>query len=273
MIDWRIVGCLEPRRDPPAASYLRQLHHRALRMWSMCCGEPLFSGARLRSLAGRVGELTCRYASIAFAACVLALAVGCMSGATISATPAFADSLPTPSKPKTVVDLLHNIRLAIQSGALLKREFYDDAYLLQYFGGVNVQLSAHSLDVIGGSVLGFDEIVAPTPLNGSFLPGMTLQFSWSRRDGTSVESELILRFGPSTRVGFDDVVQVFSGAWKKAPLELPSAHYTPDPITRPHGNQIITYEFQTAGVVQEMRVEFKGDGTIYSIYIKGRKEG
>ena len=102
---------------------------------------------------------------------------------------------------------------------------------------------------------------------------MTLQFSWSRRDGTSVESELNLRFGRSTRVGFDDVVQVFSAAWKKAPLELPSAHYIPDPITRPHGNQIITYEFQTAGVVQQMRVEFKGDGTIYSIYIKGRKEG
>ncbi len=273
MIDWRIVGCLEPRRDPPAASYLRQLHHRAIRTWSMSCGELLFSGARLRSLAGRVGKLTCRCASAAFAACVLALAVGCMSGATISTTPAFADSLPTPSKPKTAVDLLHNIKLAIQSGALLKREFYDDANLLQYFGGVSVQLSTHSLNVIGGSVLGFDEIVAPTPFHGSFLPGMTLQFSWSRRDGTSVESELILRFGRSTKVGFDDVVKVFSSAWKKAPLELPSAHYTPDPITRPHGNEIIIHEFQTAGVVQEMRVEFKGDGTLYSIYIKGRKEG
>jgi hypothetical protein len=239
----------------------------------MCCGELLFSGARLGSLASRVDKLTCRYASVAFAACVLALAVGCMSGATISATPAFADSLPTPSKPKTVVDLLHNIKLAIQSGVLLKREFYDDANLLQYFGGVNVQLSTRSLNVIGGSVLGFDEIVAPTPLNGSFLPGMTLQLSWSRRDGTSIESELILRFGRSTKVGFDDVVEVFSSAWKKAPLELPSAHYTPDPITRRHGNEIIIYEFQTAGVAQQMRVEFKGDGTLYSIYIKGRKEG
>jgi hypothetical protein len=41
------------------------------------------------------------------------------------------DSLPTPSKPKTVLDLLHNIKLVAQSGSLRRRDFYGHANLLQ----------------------------------------------------------------------------------------------------------------------------------------------
>jgi hypothetical protein len=214
-------------------------------------------------LANGVGKLTCRYASVGFAACVLALVVGCMTGPTISATPASADSLPTPSKPETAVDLLRNIKLAMQSGALLRRGFYDDANLLQYFGGNNVK-SRRSDNQINGDILGLDDLVSP---------GLSIRFSWYEHAGRNIESALLILFTNSINVGFEDVVRVFGSSWKKAPLEPPIPHRMYDTPTRPHGNEVIIYELRMAGVVQEIRAEFRGDATLYMIYVKGRKEG
>jgi hypothetical protein len=195
-----------------------------------------------------------------------------MSGATTS-TPTTSADPQTPSKPKTLLGLLDNIKLVARSGALLRRDFYEDTSLLQYFGGVNVKV-IRSNNQTTGDILGFDEFVPPMPFDGtSSLPGMSIRFSWYEHTGGDIESTLSVLFGNSTGVGFDDVVRVFGASWDKAPLEPPIPHRVYDRTTRPHGNDIIIYKFQMAGAVQEMRVEFNGDATLYSIYIKVRKEG
>jgi hypothetical protein len=186
---------------------------------------------------------------------------------------AAADSIPTPSKPKTVLDLLHNIKLVAQSGSLLRRDFYGQANLLQWFGGSEVKTSSLSDRGVGGSILGFDELVSPTPFGNGTLPGMQIQFSWSERTGTGVESTFSLMLRSATDASFDKVVGVFGAAWRKAPLEPPSPHRVYEPVTRPHGGEVIVYTFRTSGALQIMRVEFNGDATVASIYIKGLTEG
>jgi hypothetical protein len=186
---------------------------------------------------------------------------------------AAADSIPTPGKPKTVLDLLHNIRLVAQSGSLLRRDFYGQANLLQWFGGNEVKASSLSDKEVGGSIIGFDELVSPTPFGNFPLPGMHIQLSWSERAGTGVESYFILSLRSATDAGFDEVVGVFGPAWREAPLEPPSFHGGYEPATRPHGREAIVYTFRTSGALQIMRVKFHGDATVDSIYIKGLKEG
>jgi hypothetical protein len=196
-----------------------------------------------------------------------------MGGAITSAMPGSADSNLAPGKPKTVLDLLHNIKLVTQTGSMLRRDFYEDTSLLQYFGGVNVKV-IRSDNETTGDILGFDELVPPMPFDGtSSLPGLSIRFSWYEHTGGDIESTLSVLFGSSTGVGFDDVVLVFGAAWKKAPLEPPIPHRIYDKATRPHGKEVIIYEFRTARVIQVVRVEFRGDATLDSIYIKGRKEG
>jgi hypothetical protein len=233
----------------------------------------LVKPARFRSLANRAAKLIFRSASVALATWAVILVAGCMGGAIISAMPGSADSNLAPSKPRTVIDLLHNIKLVTQSGSLLRRDFYADTNLLQYFGGVDVKV-IRSDNETTGDILGFDELVPSMPFDGtSSLPGMSILFSWYERTGGNIESTLSVRFGNSTGVAFDDVVLVFGSTWKKAPLEPPVPHRVYDKPTRPHGNEVIVYEFRSASVIQEMRVEFRGDATLDSIYIKGRKEG
>jgi hypothetical protein len=98
-------------------------------------------------------------------------------GPTIPATPASADSLLTSSKPKTVLDLLRNIKLVAQSGSLLRRNFFDEANLLQYFGGSNVK-SLRSDNQITGDILGLDEPESPALKGVSSLAGISIRFSW-----------------------------------------------------------------------------------------------
>jgi len=102
---------------------------------------------------------------------------------------------------------------------------------------------------------------------------MQIQFSWSERTGTGVESRFALRLRSATDAGFDKVVGVFGASWRKAPLELPSPHGGYEPATRAHGGEVIIYTFRTSGALQIMRVKFHGDATVDSIYIKGLKEG
>jgi hypothetical protein len=195
------------------------------------------------------------------------------ASAQTSGTGNAADSIPTPSKPKTVLDLLHNIKLVAQSGSLLRRDFYGQANLLQWFGGSEVKASSLSDKEVSGSIIGFDELVSPTPYGNFPLPGMQLRFSWSKSTGTGVESYFILSLRSATDAGFDEVVGVFGPAWRQAPLEPPSPHGGYEPATRPHGGEVIVYTFRTSGALQIMRVKFHGDATVDSIYIRGRQEG
>jgi hypothetical protein len=229
--------------------------------------------AKLRSLASKAFKVFCRSASVALAMWAVILAAGCMGGAIPSTMPGSAASNLAPGKPRTVIDLLHNIKLVTQSGLLLRRDFYADTNLSQYFGGVDVKV-VRSDNETTGDILGFDELVPPMPFDGtSSLPGMSIRFSWYEHTGGNIESTLSVRFGSSSGVAFDDVVLVFGSTWKKAPLEPPIPHRIYDKTTRPHGNEVIIYEFRTARVIQVMRVEFRGDATLDSIYIKGRKQG
>jgi hypothetical protein len=114
----------------------------------------------------------------------------------------------------------------------------------------------------------------PMPLQGALaLAGVSIRFSWSEHTGRDFESTLLILFTNFTNVGFDDVVRVFGTSRKKAPLEPRIPHRVYDTVTRPHGNDVIIYEFRMAGLIQEVRVEFRGNATLYIIYIKGRKEG
>ena len=102
-------------------------------------------------------------------------------------------------------------------------------------------------------------------VNGFPTESLSIDFSWTRKPDGHVSARTSLLFRTPLGLHFEDIVQVFGNAWRKAPLEAPVPHRVYAYPTHPHGNDVILYDFIAGKIVQRLRFEFQADGSIYLI--------
>lgn len=194
-----------------------------------------------------------------FILCFAAFAVvaaGCAAGGGastgVSQSSSSAAQSPEVKKPTSQEAFFKNVKLVLDQGLLLRKDFYTKENMYRYFAGVKVTSGLEKEDgekhLLWMDMADFDGIFprlrpseAPVPVPGAQL-GVMLRFELDRE--TKATLNLGMQRGSLT---FEQVKEIFGGTLS---LDKTIPHQPPPPRTGPHGNEGWWYTLNTpSGII------------------------
>jgi hypothetical protein len=172
----------------------------------------------------------------------------------------------TVEKPTTSLQLLQNLKLALQNDLLLRRDFYAAESLTRFFGVEEASsgVGENNPNDIWVRAKTFGYAVKSAKNDEYVFSGISFSAGLKSKEVGKSSSFVVLAFGlggPS----FDDMEKVFGKGWvpdKTAPL-----HGPPPPPTAPHGNERLTYMLDDSAVERRLFIQFHGNGLIFLAHL------
>jgi hypothetical protein len=148
-------------------------------------------------------------------------------------------------EPKDLKDILVNLRIALDSGVILRREFYYDPILIRYFGGRKIIWSKQNTDNdITGEISGFDGIVEAIDAPSLHkCCGLGISFDRLVRANRTITARQQWNISETSAVDFAVVEAIFGTDWQDED-NSPSTYegyLALKPSRGPHGNAKISY--------------------------------
>ncbi len=171
-------------------------------------------------------------------------------------------NIPTVQKPASLDDVLRNIKVAQDSGAMLRAEFFAEDNLRMYLGATIVDKSADSQVRIAGFVSGFPQAFAVQTARGVEVDGLSVAFQRISPKGASTVASLTISAIGKFDVGYETVTKLFGSNWKREQERLPSPHERVSPSTAEHGNTEIVYQTSNGTWVSMSRFKFAPDASL-----------
>ena len=164
--------------------------------------------------------------------------------------------------PTTPVEILQNIKFAMDHRLLVRDDFYTDEFLLRLFGGKYIHWFINNSIRQEGSVRGFEEMFEPHNVgNGIVLPGINIIFRKNIRENGTIRTRIEMSMRRENNADFESVEKIFGTHWTPSKI-IPSPHITYLPPTRQHGNQRMDYEKRNSNLVDLINMEFTPDATL-----------
>ena len=168
-------------------------------------------------------------------------------------------------QPKTPLELIQNIKFALDNELFLRHEFYSEENLRRFFGARNVTvIETTDPTGIASSSVDFGEIVPSITSAGYVIPGVSFRGGVgpnSTGKQAAAASFSIRAGGPD----FYSVQKIFGDTWiedRSAPLHGPKSA-----PTGPHGNERWVFKLESVSAKYDVRMTFGPDGLLSSIGI------
>lgn len=167
--------------------------------------------------------------------------------------------------PTTLLELVRNIKAAIDQNALPEMHTASDEQLKAWLGGSKISRdppdpsipwrTIYVLDFFDAAVQAVAEVSIFIRINptgrGQFMADLNCQQSYEQ-------------------LSFDNVVAALGDGWENHPYFPPPSGKIFKTPTHPRGNSRIRYMHEDALLRQEVIVEFSEDGTLLSLFVNGK---
>ncbi len=167
-------------------------------------------------------------------------------------------------KPATPMELLENIKFALDRDLLLSGDFYTEENLKQFTGGNKVREAYDKKDKRNKwyGISDFGAMLEPVKDGG-----MSFDFRRTVQENgkTGVELSLFIR-QRDDRMRFEDVEKLFGPSWQYSKEFIPDGMKLHSP-TREHGNAWISYAVDSAKARGLMKLKFREDATLMNVNI------
>lgn len=171
--------------------------------------------------------------------------------------------------PTKLIELLRNIKVAVDEDVLVNSRFYSDENLKMWFGGRSIKRDGSDKSTKRDRIEVMDFNDAITKEISAVDAPMSVGIRRNHMEGRS-EVRLDLCFRDQYKqLSFENVAPVFGEGWEEYP-------YFPHPrgrifkaATHPMGNRRIRYLHDDAIVKQSIVLEFQSDGTLYTLDVHG----
>lgn len=162
--------------------------------------------------------------------------------------------------PKTILQILSNIKFAVDHGSLLREQFYADEKLRAFSGGTTIWWIDRSATRLYVHISGFDKVVPSIPVNKISMPGIVIAIERSVESNGNLEG-LARIFVNRPIFPFEDIEKLFGNQWRNDPILSPDR--VSEKTTHPHGNARITYSYLSNSVPVSITIETGADGSLY----------
>lgn len=172
-------------------------------------------------------------------------------------------------KPSTLIELLSNIKVALDNGLLIQDSFYSEANLKHFFGANKISWRAPENDPGKKwvNVSEFGDMVKPVTVGNNVFSGIDCSAGKTVNGHEKTNASVKLLFmGSEESLSFEKVVQLFGPGWQQDPyLPFPPSGKIFKTPTHPHGNERIKYVYDNPRGRRSIEIEFGHDGTLYTI--------
>lgn len=167
-------------------------------------------------------------------------------------------------KPSTLIEVLKNIKLALDQHLLLREDFYTEENLKLFFGGENVAWrKINDPKLQWGDVIDFGSLVEPLILKNMTLEGISITFLRNVKEDGKTEMRLNLLLRRSNLVGFESIENIFGKGWAPSRDSWRISHgETYIAPTRPHGNERIEYAVNEGDIQSLVDMKFNHDASL-----------
>jgi len=176
------------------------------------------------------------------------------------------------STPRNAIELLQNIRYAVDNDLLLRKDFYTLDIFIKFIGADNTfgvykePQSDQDKFQIGGRRFGYAVVASAT--EETTLVGANYGGGWRKNiDANEHSGVLNLGFSRSVNKGaisFEDVEKVFGKKWT-LPKEVPV--HPPPPSTAKYGNYTLLYRFDDDSFIRIVNIGFDSGGKLRRILV------
>ena len=169
--------------------------------------------------------------------------------------------------PRSLSDLLVNVKEVTRSGAILEDDFYTSDNLKRVFGGTVVDVPvAFNGRRTGADVRGFPAWKELKGTDRSSDDSVVLSITRSFDIHGGEQAVLLVTSNGATELRFDGVERVLGRDWHPiypmVPLHGPGTGPPPGPpATSPHGNERIQYQLAEPRLMRSLQISFAPDGT------------
>jgi hypothetical protein len=156
-----------------------------------------------------------------------------------------------------LLNLLKNIKRAIDDDLLLDEKFYTEEYLKSYFGAGKILWRSP------GTAAYIEELSGVESTND------LIQLYVVRNSGNETPGGDI-SFSPldPLNMSFEEVENFFGKKWTANPYKIPPYDSVFQPLTHPHGNDRIKYTCAEGSIRTYIGLEFGADGNLTSAYFR-----
>ena len=179
------------------------------------------------------------------------------------------DIYPTVMKPTTLIELLQNIKFALDHQLLLKEDFYTDENMKSFLGGRKVFLEKDDRTEKRGGFVGLGQQVKT---ERKFNDGISFMFDRKIKESGQVHVELELIIFGEHPANFDAVEQIFGADWHYPRNRMVRGHGEVIPsTTQPHGNAHIEYLTGTGDHQFLIEMEFDHNASLSTARFSKKK--
>ena len=178
-------------------------------------------------------------------------------------------------KPVTPLELITNIKAAIDRDFFRREAFFDEENLKHFAGAGSVEWDRRPEHALERAVLSnFGTLVEPVLCGGNIFPGIDLSVDKPRQGGRA-EGKPLLRLNITQSIAelrFENIEDIFGKEWKRYVLSypIPSRRYKNPTATM--GNQTIDYRLEVGDHSDRILIEFHFDGTLGRLAINGIRD-
>lgn len=174
-------------------------------------------------------------------------------------------------KPKSVIELLINMKLATQSGFIEQDDFYVEDILRHAFGAGTVRFTGQRcLGNFSVNLSNFPAWVPRVETLGRPIDAFDFRMrKYERSDGKSgAWVSMAFRSKDAPRPSFDEIVQLFGRDWVECELPPPSSHPSiPPPVMHPRGNACIVYQLWSNTPQRKMIFKFSPNEYLFETIV------
>ena len=169
-------------------------------------------------------------------------------------------------KPKDLIGLLNNLKVATDWPLLLQTDFYTEENLIRFFGGESVSWGTNRGEEKRGEIIGFQKIIEPYVYSGKSYSGLDAFFRRTAKNGQRASATITLTVRSPGKTGFGDVETIFGDRWVDDEYHLPSPHSAPPKLaTDPHGNASIVYFISAPKFRSQLQLRFSYDAKLEEV--------
>jgi len=169
-------------------------------------------------------------------------------------------------RPSTVLELLTNLKVALDQNLLLREDFYTQENLKKISGGDKVFWIGKTPTRQQAGITEFGGMLRPVRVGNNTFEGVSYSVGRDVLDSEKIQANAHLSFMASNPdVTFEQIEDVFGKGWQRFPFFPPPTGRKFEPPTHPPGNDRIRYDFDSGHVGRSIVMEFHEDGTLYNI--------
>jgi hypothetical protein len=171
--------------------------------------------------------------------------------------------------PTTGLEILRNIRFAMNNHLLLREDFYHSELLTTIFGAREVELSEPDRSspkcFVGGSLSNFDDIVPRTTINGVEMEGAAFSLDRIYENGILTTGWIRINIYSVDDFSYENLIRVFGPANKIGPnlvKSQPQGKVTPKQSTHRFANQTMEYMVVSENTRLSISMDLDSDGRL-----------